>query len=435
MKMLLGNAVLFDGTRFLAGEKDVAVEDGVITTVGKVSRTGEFDVIKDLKGKILCPGFIDLHCHLRDPGQEWREDLESGARAGAAGGFTTLVCMPNTDPPLDTPALVRYVLEKNEKCHGSRVLPSGCVSKERKGKTMAEMGKMARAGAVIFTDDGSPIVDTGLFRLALQYSTWLGVRIMEHPEEKSLTAGAQVNEGICSTFMGLKGWPSSAEASDISRGCSLSRDTGAALHFTHVSAEDPISVLREAKAAGLPVSCDVTPHHLCLTEEEILAGGADSVFKVNPPLRSNRDRDALWEALVDGTVDAIATDHAPYHLDEKDLPFQEAAFGIASLECAVAAVLNEWARRGKPCPLERILNLFTSGPASILPGKWKKLGKIEEGRPADLTVIDFDQERVVRVDEWESKARLTPWDGKHLQGWPVMTLVEGRIVHSFAGSI
>ena len=435
MKILLCDAVLFDGMGFLAGEKDLVVEDGVITAVGKVGRTGGYDIIKDLKGKILCPGFIDLHCHLRDPGQEWREDLESGAKAGASGGFTTLVCMPNTDPPLDSPALVRYVLEKNEKGHGSRVLPAGCVSKERKGQTMAEMGKMARAGAVLFTDDGSPIADTGLFRLALQYSTWLGVRIMEHPEEKSLTEGAQVNEGICSTFLGLPGWPASAEASDISRGCSLCRDTGAPLHFTHVSAEDSIAVLREAKAAGLPVSCDVTPHHLCLTEEEILSGGADSVFKVNPPLRSGRDRDSLWDALVDGTVDAIATDHAPYHLDEKDLPFQEAAFGIASLECAVAAVLSEWGRRGKPCPLERILTLFTSGPASILPGKWKGLGSIEEGKPADLTVLDADHERVVRVEEWESKARLTPWDRKCLRGWPVMTIVGGRIVHSREDSI
>lgn len=435
MRILLGNAMLFDGARFLPGTMDAVIENGIIAAIGKIDRRGKFDVVHDLTGKVLCPGFIDLHCHLRDPGQEWREDLDSGAKAGAAGGFTTLVCMPNTDPPLDTPALVRYILEKSEKCCGSRILPAGCVSKERKGKTLAEMGKMARAGAVIFTDDGSPVSDTGLFRLALQYSTWLGTRIMEHPEEISLTAGAQVNEGICSTFLGLKGWPSSAEASDISRGCSLSRDTGAPVHFTHVSAEDSILVLREGKASGLPVTCDVTPHHLCLTEEEILAAGADSVYKVNPPLRSSRDRDALWEALSDGTVDAIATDHAPYHMDEKDLPFQEASFGIASLECAVAAVLSEWARRGKPCPLERMLSLFTSGPASILPVEWKDAGKIGEGLSADLTVLDLDLERVVRVEEWKSKARLSPWNGRRLRGWPTMTFVDGRMVHSYEGPI
>ncbi len=205
--------------------------------------------------------------------------------------------MPNTDPPVDSPALVSYILEKSGRSPGSRILPAGCVSRGRKGKVLAEMGKMAKAGAVIFTDDGSPVSDTGLLRLALQYSSWLGVRLMEHPEEKSLTEDAQVNEGVCSTFSGLKGWPPSAEASDISRGVSLCRDTGVPIHFTHVSAEDSLHVLREAKASKLPVTFDVTPHHLCLSEESVIEGGYDSVFKVNPPLRSRRDRDGLWEAI------------------------------------------------------------------------------------------------------------------------------------------
>ncbi|HPE91710.1 MAG TPA: dihydroorotase, partial [Synergistales bacterium] len=317
MKILLRNAILFDGVSLSGKETDVSIDGSLIEAIGDADLGRDFDVIHDLSGKILCPGFIDLHCHLRDPGQEWREDLSSGSSAGAAGGFTTLVCMPNTDPPLDSPALVSYVLEKSGRSPGSRILPAGCVSRERKGKVLAEMGKMAKAGAVIFTDDGNPVSDTGLLRLALQYSSWLGVRLMEHPEEKSLTKDAQVNEGICSSFSGLKGWPSSAEASDISRGVSLCRDTGVPIHFTHVSAEDSLRVLREAKASKLPVTFDVTPHHLCLSEENVIEGGYDSVFKVNPPLRSRRDRDALWEALAEGTVDAIATDHAPWHIDEK----------------------------------------------------------------------------------------------------------------------
>jgi len=431
VKILLRNAILYDGVSLFGKETDVAIHGGLIEAIGEADLRGGFDVIHDLSGKILCPGFIDLHCHLRDPGQEWREDLFSGSAAGAAGGFTTIVCMPNTDPPLDSPALVSYVLEKSERSPGSRILPAGCVSRGRKGKVLAEMGKMAKAGAVIFTDDGSPVSDTGLLRLALQYSSWLGVRLMEHPEEKSLTADAQVNEGICSTLTGLKGWPSSAEASDISRGVSLCRDTGVPIHFTHVSAEDSLRVLREAKASKLPVTFDVTPHHLCLSEENVIEGGYDSVFKVNPPLRSRRDRDALWEAVAEGIVDAIATDHAPWHLDEKDLPFQEASFGIASLECAVAVVLTEWEDRGRPCSLERLLGLFTSGPASILQGEWggAGAGRIEVGLTADLTVLDPELERIVNVEEWKSKARLTPWNGRRLRGWPVMTMVGGRTVH------
>lgn len=429
MRTLLRNAILFNGSSMEDDPTDILIVDGTIEKICSGTDAGQADRSWDLCGLVLCPGFIDLHCHLRDPGQEWREDIISGSLAGAAGGYTTLVCMPNTDPPIDSPALVRYVLEKSGYGKGTRVLPAGCVSKGRKGKTLAEMGKMALAGAVLFTDDGSPVGDSNLLRLALQYSSRLGVRIMEHPEDSSLAFGAQVNDGICSTFSGLKGWPTAAEAADISRGVSLCRDTGVPIHFTHVSSGESIEVLRSAKYSGLPVTCDVTPHHLSLAEGSVISSGYDGVFKVNPPLRSISDKDSLWEGIADGTVDAIATDHAPYHLDEKDLPFQEASFGIASLECAVAAVLNEWHRRGKPFPMERLLSLFTSGPSSILPKEWKWLGKIETGSPADLTVLDPELEREVDVKTWKSKARLSPWDGERLKGWPVMTLVMGETVH------
>lgn len=428
MKMLLKNGILFDGTTIHSGTMDILLEDGIVAGVGKDLHVDSPDIVHDLSGLIFSPGFIDLHCHLRDPGQEWREDLFSGSRAGAAGGFSTLVCMPNTDPPVDNAALVRYILEKGEGCAGSRVLPAGCISKDRDGKTLAEMGKMALAGAVLFTDDGSPVVDSNLLKLALQYSSRMGTMIMEHPEDRSLTNGAQVNEGICSTFSGLKGWPSSAEASDIFRGSSLSIDTGVPIHFTHVSTAESINAVRMSKASGCPVTCDVTPHHLCLDEMMVIESGYDSVFKVNPPLRSGTDSDALWQGIIDGTVDAVVTDHAPYHLDEKDLPFQESLFGIASLECAFAAVFSEWKRRKEPCSLERILSLFTSGPASLLPSRWKDLGSIGQGLPAEITVIDPSLIRVVDVSKWESKARLCPWNGKELQGWPIMTIVKGKIV-------
>lgn len=428
MSVLLKNARLFDGRTFVAEKTDLLIENGKVALIGEGPDTSEADEVIDLSGKILSPGFIDLHCHLRDPGQEWREDLHSGSLAGAAGGYTTLVCMPNTDPPVDNAALVRYLIDKGEGCSGARVLPAGCVSKERKGATLAEMGKMALAGAVIFTDDGSPVSDGKIFRLALQYSSRFGVRIMEHPEDVTLTRGAQVNDGICSSFSGLRGWPAAAEAVDIYRGISLSADTGVPLHFTHVSAAESINAVRAGKSSGCKVTCDVTPHHLCFEETMVIDGGYDPVFKVNPPLRSASDRDALWEGIRDGTVDAIATDHAPYHVDEKDVPFQEASFGIASLECAVAAVLDEWKNRGEPCPLERILSLFTSGPAAILPERWKILGSVIPGAPADLTVIDPELERVVEASTWRSKSRLTPWNGKNLRGWPVMTILGGKVV-------
>lgn len=430
MKILFKNGAFFDGRTLHQDKMDVLVEDGSIAEVGMDIHADNPDFIHDLSGLILSPGFIDLHCHLRDPGQEWREDIISGSRAGAAGGFSTLVCMPNTDPPVDNAALVSYIVEKSDGCGGARVLPSGCISKERKGKTLAEMGKMALAGAVLFTDDGSPVADSNLLRLALQYSSRLDVRVMEHPEDRSLTSASHVNDGICSTFSGLKGWPSSAEASDIFRGISLSIDTGIPIHFTHVSAMESINAIRMAKASGCNVTCDVTPHHLCLNENMIIDSGYDSVFKVNPPLRSVQDSDALWQGIIDGTVDAIATDHAPYHLDEKDIPFQESPFGIASLECACAAVISEWKRREEPCPLGRILSLLTSGPASLLPARWKDLGSIRPGGSADITIIDPSLLQVVDVRKWESKARLCPWNGKELQGWPVMTLVHGKVVYN-----
>jgi dihydroorotase len=333
--------------------------------------------------------------------------------------------MPNTDPPVDSPALVKFVADRGRDETGARILPAGCVSKGRKGIEMAELGKMAQNGAVMFTDDGSPINNANLLRLALLYSRSLGVRIMEHPEEPSLTVKAHVNDGLCSTLSGLKGWPACAEEIDVARGISLSRDTGTPLHFTHVSTKLALDQIRKAKAEGLSVTCDVTFHHLFFTERNVLDSQFDSAFKVNPPLRSEADRDALWAALEDGTVDAIVTDHAPYHEDEKDVPFPDAPFGIASLECAIPSLLTARKERGETLPLDKLLRLLTSGPASLLPSSWKHLGRLEKGAIADLTVLDLKEERVVDTAAWQSKAFNCPWKGYKLQGWPVLTLIEG----------
>ena len=425
--MLFKNAKLFDGRSFFDGTCDLLVREGQIEALGRDLSAVDAENF-DLSGKVLSPGFVDLHCHMRDPGFEWREDIETAAAAAAAGGFSTAVAMPNTDPATDNDALVRYVIEKGKRAGFARILSAGAVTKNREGKELAEMGKMAAAGCVLFTDDGAPVGSSRLFRTALQYSRALGIRIMEHPEETSLSRGGQVNEGRCSSIAGLKGIPASAEEIGVFRAVSLCRETGVPVHVTHLSTRNSVSLVREAKKEGLPVTCDVTPHHLRFSEQSVIVSGFDSRFKVNPPLRSEEDLESLWEALADGTIDAIATDHAPWHLDEKDLPFQEAPFGIASIECAFPGVFTSWLNRGKPFGLERLLALFTSGPSSVLPHEWSSLGKLTVKGKAELVVLDLDLDRKVTVEEWKSKARLSPWEGLSLSGWPVMTLVEGRVV-------
>ena len=425
-KKLFKNFKVFNGKEFIK-EDSVLVEDGKIAKIGKNLECEGAETIEG-EGRLLTPGFIDLHAHFRDPGQEWNEDLQSGARAGSAGGFTTLVAMPNTKPAVSEPALVEYVLSHGAAAKASRILPAGCVSKQREGKEMCEMEKMAEAGAVFFTDDGAPVATSQLLRLALLYTGKTLPRIMEHPEEISLFKGGQVHEGRVSAMSGLKGIPGASEEIDVARGIALVRDTGGRIHFTHLSSAGAVELIRNAKRAGLDVTCDTTFHHLTLNENAVINSGYNSRYKVNPPLRSIDDQKALWEGLQDGTVDAIVTDHAPWHMDDKDEPFQEAPFGIASLDCA-AAVLIDFKNRNYPeVPMELIFSKMTASPAALLPEKWQGLGVIAEGAPADITIIDEERTRIVDCSEWKSKARCCPWEGIALTGWPVMTFVEGRKV-------
>lgn len=430
--ILLKNALVFDGFALGTDREDLLVDGGKIVARGK-NLSFDGGEVFDLAGKIACPGFIDLHAHFRDPGYEWREDTESGSKAAAAGGYSTVVTMPNTAPPVDNQATVEYLVGRGKRAGGARVLPAGCVSRGRKGERLAELGLMAEAGAVFFTDDGSPVSNSRLLKTALLYSRDIGVRIMEHPEELTLTDRSHVNEGAVSALSGLKGWPASAEVIDIERGIALSRETKAPLHLTHVSTAGGIDAVRRAKREGLPVTCDVTHCHLSLDESLILVSGFSPAYKVNPPLRTKEDVKALWAALADGTVDAIITDHAPYHMDEKDVPFQEAPAGIASIECSVAVALDSWQKFGKPVTVERLLSLFTSGPASLLPAPWNSLGTLGEGVTADITVLDMDAVKMVNVNSWKSKARICPWNGEILRGWPVMTMVDGKIAMNRLG--
>ena len=422
-KLLFKNFRIFDGKKFIE-ETSLLIEDGKIAKLGLTEAEGA-EVIEG-EERILTPGFIDLHAHFRDPGGEWNEDLNSGAKAGAAGGFTTLVAMPNTKPAVSEPALVEYVLSHGAAAKASRILPAGCISKDREGKEISEMEKMAQAGAVFFTDDGAPVATSQLMRLALLYTGKVLPRVMEHPEEISLFKGGQVHEGRVSAMSGLKGIPGASEEIDVARGIALVRETGGRIHFTHLSGAGSVELIRNAKRAGLDVTCDTTFHHLTLNENAVINSGYNSRFKVNPPLRSAEDQKALWAGLIDGTIDAIVTDHAPWHMDEKDEPFQEAPFGIASLECAAAVLFDFRSRYYPEVPEALLLEKMTSGPAALLPEKWQSLGTIAEGAPADLTVIDEERTRIVDCRTWKSKARCCPWEGLALTCWPVMTFIEGR---------
>ncbi len=434
--VLFRNVRIFDGKQIKEGNLDVLLNQGRVERMGSSLEAPQDARIVEGEGKLLVPSFIDLHTHLRDPGQVHREDIVSGSRAAAAGGYGVVVAMPNTAPPVDTDAYVAYVRQKGASAGGARVLPAGCVSKGRKGEEMAELGAMTQAGAVFFTDDGAPVKGVRLMMNALLYARDLGVRIMEHPQDTDLSRDFQVHEGRCSALSGMRGYPTAAEVIAITRGIALVRETGCPLHLTHVSTAQGLAEIRAAKAEGLPVSCDVTPHHLVLSEEDVLTSHLHASFKVSPPLRSKEDVDALWEGLFDGTVDAIATDHAPWHMDEKDLPFNEASFGIASLECAFSAVFSTWKDRGCPGSLEALLSLWTSRPGSLLPRTEVYRGFLEEGAPAYCTLIDEDLEKSVDIAGWKSKAGMTPYQGRTFRGWPVCTVVEGDLVyHALSGRV
>ncbi|MCF7935688.1 MAG: dihydroorotase [Synergistales bacterium] len=424
--MLLQKVYLFDGRTVTDETVDIHVRDGKVAAIGKELDAPRGEERVDLQGMLVAPGFIDIHGHFRDPGQTWREDLLSGSRAAAAGGYVTAVAMPNTDPPLDAQVQVEYVAGKRYPENGAVVRPAGAVTKGRAGVELTEMARMVESGAVLFTDDGSPVRTHHLMRTALLYARDLGVRIMEHPEEPELTRDGEVNEGRCSAISGMKGFPHSGETLGVIRSLELSRETGVPIHLTHVSLGRALEMIRRAKKEGVAVTCDVTPHHLVLSEEDVLESHFNAAYKVNPPLRSEADVRALWEGIADGTVDAIGTDHAPYRVEEKDVPFQDAPFGIASYECAVAAVLDAWQRNPRGVALHQLLARWSAGPAGILGEYGRAFGAVEEGKPATLTVLDLHRSRTVDTRQWYSKAAITPYAGRSLQGWPVAAILEGK---------
>ena len=422
MKRLLKNGRVVDPASATDATLDILINDGRIAAVEESIEPGKNEVI-DLAGLTVCPGFIDMHVHFREPGQEWKETIATGAAAAASGGFTAVACMPNTVPVMDNRSLVEFVRAQGRQAGMARVWPIGAVTKGQNGDELAEIGDMFEAGAVAFSDDGKPIRSSQMMRMALEYSKIFNVPIIDHCEDPELVGDGVVHEGWVSSRLGFKGWPGVAEDIMVGRNILLSEYTGGHVHIAHMSTAGSVRLVREAKARGSRVTCEVTPHHLVLDHEAVL--GFDTYAKMNPPLRAAEDLEALLEGLADGTVDAIATDHAPHHCDEKCVEFSRAPFGVVGLETAVSICLDRLVHRDI-IPLLRMVELFTTGPAAIL-GQDK--GKIKVGAAADITVLDLDREVTVKAEDFESKSENSPFLKWELRGRPVMTMVDGRIIH------
>jgi dihydroorotase len=421
--LLIKNGRVIDPARKTDAALDILVEGekiAEIAPVGKISRANGAEIF-DATGLIVTPGFIDLHAHLREPGQESSETIETGTRAAARGGFTAVCCMPNTKPVNDSASVTRFILDRAKAGASVRVWPIGAASVCSKGEAIAEIAAMKQAGVVAVSDDGKPIATAKLARQVMDYCRSLDLPVIEHAEDVSLAAGAVMREGVTSTRLGLAGMPAAAESVCVARDVQLAELTGARLHIAHLSAKASLEHVRSAKQRGLRVSCEVTPHHFTLIDEDVQY---DSRYKMNPPLAARDDRKALLEGLADGTVDAIATDHAPHEPALKDVEFDRAPFGITGFETALALALEQLVHTGR-IPLERMVELFTSGPARVL-GLERT---IAAGQPGDLTVFSLERPWTFRASDSASKSRNTPFDERTFKGGPVATIVGGRVVH------
>ena len=398
---------------------DVKIAEGVIAEMG--TSVGAADIELDGTKCHVLPGFVDLHAHLREPGKEDSETIETGSRAGVLGGYTALVAMPNTNPAQDSVPVIEFVRLQGQRAGLLEVVPSGCITVGRAGTALSPMAELARAGVQIFTDDGSGVQDPALMRRAMEYSRELGITLAQHCEVSSLTVGAVMNECSCSSDMGVPGWPALAEELMVHRDIELAKITGARVHFLHLSTAGSVHLVRQAKALGLPITAEVTPHHLSLTEE--LLRSFDSVYKVNPPLRSVSDIEALKAGLLDGTIDAIATDHAPHVRRDKELPLDQAPPGMLGLETALGVVLSVL----DLTPLQ-VAEMMSVRPAKIA-GIAERHGMLPEvGRPANLCVVDMRQEWTVEPRSLASKSTNTPYVGRVLRGKVRHTIFDGRVV-------
>ena len=384
----------------------------------------DFDVL-DVSGMVVCPGFIDLHCHLREPGFEAKETIATGTAAAARGGFTTVCCMPNTNPPIDTVTMIESIKKRAAQDAVVRVLPIACITRRRKGNSLVSLARLAAAGAVGFSDDGNPVTRADLMRRALESCHAPGLPIIEHCEDLTLSDEGVINEGKVSAQFGLRGMPASAEEKMVARDLALARDTGGRLHLAHLSTAGSVGLVRRAKEAGIQVTCEVTPHHLTLTEEEVVRHGADA--KVSPPLRTEKDIAALILGLRDDVIDIIATDHAPHTAADKRGGLVNSAFGISGFETALGSLMR-LVHTGK-IPLDRLISKMTDEPARLLCGRFGSLGTLAVGVTADITVFDPEREWLVDTRKFASRGKNTPLSGTTLKGKVMATFFGGEIVH------
>lgn len=423
-RLLIQNGTIVDPSQTMDAIGDLLIDEGKVEKIGK-NLSAQGAEVFDATGLVVAPGFIDLHAHLREPGFEYKETIESGARAALAGGFTAVCCMPNTDPTNDNSSVTSFILERAASAALARVYPIGAITRGSQGEQLAEIGEMKAAGIVAISDDGRAVSDTNLMRRAMEYASDFNLPVVDHCED-CCAKGGVMHEGEYSAVLGLKGMPGTAEDLQVARDILLAELTGAQVHIAHISTARSVSLIREAKRRGIAITCEVTPHHFSLTDAEVHRSGYDTNTKMAPPLRSQADLDAVIEGLRDGAIDAIATDHAPHHTNEKMLEFDRAPFGIVGLETAVSLAFDRLVNPGL-LSLARMVDLFSCLPARIF-----KLegGTLKPGSNADVTILDASKR--VKVDSalFHSKSRNTPFNGWELRGAPVATIVNGRCLWS-----
>jgi dihydroorotase len=421
MNLLIRNGRVVDPANSLDDVQDVLISSGRIERVGRDLAAGPDTTVLEAAGKLVCPGFIDIHVHLREPGYEYKETVASGTRAAAAGGFTAVACMANTQPVNDNRSITDYIRAKAAAEGAVRVYPIGAVTRALGGAELAELAELAEAGCVAFSDDGRCVMNAALYRRAMEYTLPFGTPIISHAEDHHLSRGAAMNEGVVSTELGIAGAPAAAEDIMVARDIVLAELTGAHVHIAHLSTAGAVRLVREAKARGVRVTAEVTPHHLLLTDEAVRSFDANA--KMNPPLRTKRDTEVLVEALADGTIDCIATDHAPHAGSEKEGEFDLAAFGIIGLETAVGLLLDRLVKPGI-LPLATLVSRLSRDPARLLglPG-----GSLAPGAAADVTLIDPGATWTVDPAKFQSRSRNTPFGGWSLTGRPWKTIVGGTV--------
>ena len=425
-KLIVKGGRVIDPANGTDGTFDVLIDDGTIGKVGPSLPVNGADVFEVPPGAIVVPGLIDVHVHLREPGHEHKETIATGTASAVAGGFTAVACMPNTEPVNDHAGISQFILARARQAALARVYPIGAVSIGSLGEQLAELGEQKAAGCIAFTDDGRPVASALLMRRALEYAGMLGMPIIDHCEDPSLKGDGVVHEGFHASALGLRGIPGVAESLMVERDVSLAELTGAHVHIAHLSARQSLRAVRAGKERGVRVTCEVAPHHFTLTDEALNGPVQyDTNLKMNPPLREAADRDAMLEGIVDGTVDLIATDHAPHHADEKMVEFDRAPFGIVGLETAVPIVFDRLVHTGR-ISLSRMIELLSVNPAKVmnLAG-----GALSVGAPADVTVLAPDMKTAIRAAELKSRSKNTPFDGWEFRGGVVATIVAGKIAY------